>query len=212
MNTELYSRFEVIPVSPSKPSHPCLYSSASDPVQRLFASSCSPSFEWLSLDVAIYHFDMFVFKGDINEKQRSSIKMEKKIEDMLLKCGGTNVEHEENLAAVQQDIQTIRDNIQVGAGAVAAQLALLEPDGPNSLIIGAFFPRQGDQSGAVAVPKEARRGGEDGPEGEESQPGGPEVHQAGVGSDGRKQGKVRPRPEPLLLVFFFDVNVNVTSE
>lgn len=72
-----------------------------------------------------------VFQGDLNEKQKSNIKMEKKIEDVLLKCGGTNVEHEEKLAAEQQEIQTIRNNIQVGPGAVAAQVALLEPDRPE---------------------------------------------------------------------------------
>lgn len=57
--------------------------------------------------------------------------MEKKIEDVLLKCGGTNVEQEEKLAAVQQEIQTIRDNIQVGPDAVTAQVALLEPNRPK---------------------------------------------------------------------------------
>lgn len=82
----------------------------------------------------------FVFQGDINEKQKSNIKMEKKIEDVLLKCGGTNVEHKEKLAAVQQEIQTIRDNIQVGPDAVAAQVALLEPDRPNSFNHRFIFP------------------------------------------------------------------------
>lgn len=61
MNTELYSRFEVIPVSLNKSSHPC--SSACDPDERIFASSCSPSFECFSLNVVVNPFDVFCLPG-----------------------------------------------------------------------------------------------------------------------------------------------------
>lgn len=118
-------------------------------------------------------FRRFVSQGDINEKQKNNTRMEKKIEDLLLNCSVNNSDHKEKLAALQQETQTIRDNIQVGPGAATAGVALLESGWLNSVIIGAFPLRQGDQSGVVAVPKEAGRGGEDGTEGEEGQPGGP---------------------------------------
>lgn len=44
--------------------------------------------------------------------------MEKKIEDLLLKRGIANADHKENLATLQQETRTIRDNIQVGLDAV----------------------------------------------------------------------------------------------
>lgn len=89
---------------------------------------------------------------------------------------------------MQQETQIIRDNIQVCLGAVTALVALRESDWLNSAIIGSFSLCSGDRSGAVAVPKEAGRGGEYGPEGEEGQPGGRKVHQTRVGSNERREG------------------------
>lgn len=141
---------------------------------------------------------LVVVQGDINEKQKSNTRIENKIEDLMLNCGVNNADHKEKLAVLQQETQTIKDNIQVGPGTITALVALLKSKWLNSAIIGSLSFCQGDQSGAVAIPKEAGRGGEKGPEGEEGQPGGPEVHQAGVGSDGRKESKVRLRPHLLL--------------
>lgn len=83
-------------------------------------------------------FRRFVFKGDINEKQKSNTRMEKKIEDVLLNCGVNNADHKEKLASLQQETQTIKDNIQVGPSAVTAVVALLESDWLNSSFV--YFP------------------------------------------------------------------------
>lgn len=76
-------------------------------------------------------FCWFVFQGDINEKQKNNTIMEKKKMDLLLKCVVNKADHQEKLAALQQETQTIRDNIQVGPGAVAALVAPLESDWLN---------------------------------------------------------------------------------
>lgn len=40
--------------------------------------------------------------------------MEKLIEKMSTNCDNTDTEHDETLAALQEDIQKTKDNIQVG--------------------------------------------------------------------------------------------------
>lgn len=54
------------------------------------------------------------YQGDINEKQKSNEKMEKLIEKMSTNCDNTDTEQNETLAALQEDIQKIKGNIQVG--------------------------------------------------------------------------------------------------
>lgn len=55
-----------------------------------------------------------VLQGDINEKQNKNTEMEKLIDEMTFKLGGASVEHEDKLAALQEEAQTIRANIEVG--------------------------------------------------------------------------------------------------
>lgn len=54
------------------------------------------------------------YQGDINEKQKSNEKMEKLIEKMSTNCDDTDTKQNKTLAALQEDIQKINGNIQVG--------------------------------------------------------------------------------------------------
>lgn len=131
------------------------------------------------------------FQGNINEKQKSNEKMEKLIENMSTNCDDTDTEHDETLAVLQDDIQKIKDNIQVGPELRWLYWNLTD----WSVCSLVFFSCQGDQSGAVSAQDKAGGGGQDGPEGEESQPGSPQVHQVGDGRDGRGPRAVRQRPD-----------------
>lgn len=59
-------------------------------------------------------FVLFFFQGDINMKQKNYRKLEKQIKKMLNGCDRVNQRHNEDIAVLEEDIQEIKANIQVG--------------------------------------------------------------------------------------------------
>ena len=54
------------------------------------------------------------FQGDINKKGKSNKKLEKQIKKMATGCDKVDVRHREDLASLEEEVQKINANIQVG--------------------------------------------------------------------------------------------------